>query len=129
SNGPNVLNQSGILRSDIRPSFGTMNGTAAGIPLTIKITLVNTAANCAFLSGYAIYLWHCDRDGLYSLYTIASQNYLRGVQATDASGTVTFQSIFPGCYSGRWPHIHFEVYQDLATAAAGGGKLRTSQMA
>src|SRR5207253_3142424 len=34
SNGPNVLNQSGIVRSDIRSSFGTMNGTAAGIPLT-----------------------------------------------------------------------------------------------
>jgi hypothetical protein len=23
---------------------------------------------------------------------------------------VTFTSIFPACYAGRWPHVHFEVY-------------------
>ena len=45
--------------------------------------------------GAAVYLWHCDRDGLYSLYTVPDQNYLRGVQAADASGEVTFTSIFP----------------------------------
>ena len=48
---------------------------------------------------------------------------------TDDDGTVTFTSIFPGCYSGRWPHIHFEVYQSLAAATSGGTKLKTSQLA
>ena len=34
---------------------------------------------------------------------------LLGVQVTDANGRVTFTLIVPGCYPGRWPHIHFEV--------------------
>ena len=48
---------------------------------------------------------------------VADENYLRGVQEADANGVVTFQSIYPAAYSGRWPHIHFEVYPslDLAT--------------
>ena len=32
-------------------------------------------------------------------------------------------------YSGRWPHIHFEVYPSLEAATTASGKLRTSQMA
>ena len=50
-------------------------------------------------------------------------------QEADGDGTVTFTSIFPGAYSGRWPHIHFEVYGSLADATGGGEKLVTSQLA
>ena len=57
------------------------------------------------------------------------ENYLRGVQEADADGRVTFTSIFPAAYSGRWPHIHFEVYPSLAEATAAGTKLVTSQIA
>ncbi len=129
SNGPNALTASGIVRDDITTSFGSLSGTAAGIPLTIELKIVNTAGNCANLAGYAVYIWHCDRDGNYSMYTAANQNYLRGVQETDSTGTVTFKSIFPACYSGRWPHIHFEVYESLELATAAGAKLATSQLA
>ena len=38
------------------------------------------------------------------------------MQESDADGAVTFTSIFPAAYSGRWPHIHFEVYPSLAAA-------------
>jgi len=116
SNGPNVLTQSGIVRSDIRSSFGSASGTAAGVPTTVTLTITDAAKNCAALAGAAVYLWHCDRDGHYSMYSesVENQNYLRGVQQTDASGKVTFQTIFPACYSGRWPHMHFEVYPSLA---------------
>ena len=131
SNGPNVLNQSGIVRQDIRSSFGSSTTTAAGVPLTIKLTIKDAANDCAPMQGAAVYLWHCDRDGNYSLYSQAasSENYLRGVQATDGSGVVTFQSIFPACYSGRWPHIHFEVYHDLEAATDEANKIATSQIA
>ena len=37
--------------------------------------------------------------------------------------------MFPGCYSGRWPHIHYEVYANQADAIAGTSILRTSQIA
>jgi protocatechuate 3,4-dioxygenase beta subunit len=37
-------------------------------------------------------------------------NYLRGVQRTNASGVARFDSIFPGWYRGRTPHIHMKVF-------------------
>ncbi|MGX6608535.1 dioxygenase family protein [Micromonosporaceae bacterium Da 78-11] len=130
SNGPNVMTTSGIVRSDIRKSFGKATGVAAGIPLTVKLKLVHASTGKP-AAGLAVYLWHCNRDGLYSLYGkgLTSANYLRGVQASGATGWVSFTSIFPACYSGRWPHIHFEVYPGIAEATDVKNKLRTSQIA
>jgi protocatechuate 3,4-dioxygenase beta subunit len=130
SNGINVLDDSGIVRSDIRSSFGSSTTTAEGVPLTIKLT-VRDAATGSIVEGAAVYLWHCNRDGDYSLYSsgLEHENFLRGVQQVDSTGTVTFTSIFPGAYSGRWPHIHFEVYSDVATAVAAGPIVKTSQIA
>jgi protocatechuate 3,4-dioxygenase beta subunit len=131
SNGPDVLGQSGVVRSDIRTSFGDLSGTAAGVPLTIRIAIQDASKDCAPIGGAAVYVWHCDRSGGYSLYSqgVTDQNYLRGVQAAGSDGVVTFQSIFPACYSGRWPHIHFEVYRDLASATDDANKIATSQIA
>ncbi len=130
SNGPNVLNLTGVVRSDIRSSFAGLSGTADGVPLSIVLSIVS-ASTCAPLAGYAVYLWHCDRPGRYSLYSAGAtnQNYLRGVQEADSAGKVTFSSIFPGCYAGRWPHIHFEVYRSLAAASSVSNKIATSQIA
>jgi protocatechuate 3,4-dioxygenase beta subunit len=130
SNGPDVLNQSGVVRQDIRSSFGSSTTVAQGVPLRIELT-IRDAATCKALAGAAVYLWHCDRDGNYSLYSqaAANENYLRGVQAADANGLVTFQSIFPACYAGRWPHIHFEVYPSLEMATDEANKVATSQVA
>ena len=125
----NALALTGIVRSDIRSSFGSLSGTAAGVQTTLVLTLVNANDSCAALSGYAIYVWHCNRDGEYSLYGVTDQNYLRGVQATDANGTVTFTTIFPACYSGRMPHIHIEVYRSETTASSYTNKLKTTQLA
>jgi protocatechuate 3,4-dioxygenase beta subunit len=131
SNGANALALSGIVRSDIRSSIAGATGVADGVPLSVELTLVNSSSSCAALTGYAIYLWHCNRSGLYSLYSagITGENYLRGVQATDSSGKVTFTTIFPACYSGRWPHIHFEVYPSLSLATSSANKIATSQLA
>lgn len=130
SNGVNVLDDSGIVRSDIRSSFGSSTTVAEGVPLEIALT-VRDAATGSALVGAGVYLWHCDRAGDYSLYSqgAANENYLRGVQATDESGTVRFTSIYPACYSGRWPHIHFEVYSDVDNAVASGPIVKTSQIA
>ena len=124
-----MLAQSGVVRSDLRASFGSSTTVAAGVPLTITLSLVD--ASCAPLVGRAVYLWHCDRSGLYSLYSsgVTGENYLRGMQATDSAGQVTFTSIFPACYAGRWPHIHFEVYPSVATATSSASKVATSQLA
>jgi protocatechuate 3,4-dioxygenase beta subunit len=133
SNGSvaNALMLSGIVRSDIRSSIAGATGTAAGIPLRIRLQLVNTGASCASLAGHAIYLWHCDRDGNYSMYSasVVNQNYLRGVQVTGSDGVAEFVTIFPGCYDGRMPHMHFEVYRSATTATSFSNKLKTSQIA
>jgi protocatechuate 3,4-dioxygenase beta subunit len=130
SNGPNVLTQDGVVRADIRSSFGSGSGVAEGVPLTIQFTVVDAATGAA-KSGAAVYAWHCDKDGEYSVYSsaIPNENYLRGVQAAGGDGVVRFTSIFPGCYSGRWPHIHFEVYSSVDDATGGGNPLATSQIA
>lgn len=130
SNGPNVLTQDGIIRSDITSSFGDFSGTAEGVPATIELTVLNMADGAAF-AGAAVYVWHCDRGGNYSLYSegATDQNYLRGVQIADAAGTVSFTSIFPACYSGRWPHIHFEVYPDQESLSDSTKAIATSQIA
>lgn len=127
SNGPNVLGTDGVVRQDLRSSFGSLSGTAAGTALTIRLSVWDQ--NCEPLAGYAIYLWHCDVNGDYSLYNLEDQNYLRGVQVTDDNGEVTFTTIFPGCYDGRWPHAHFEVFTSLEAATGGEQAVATSQLA
>jgi protocatechuate 3,4-dioxygenase beta subunit len=132
SNGPNVLTESGILRSDIRTSFGSAGSAVApGTPVTTILELVDPDNGCALLARRAVYLWHCDASGAYSMYSpgITNQNYLRGVQVTDARGQVTFTSIYPACYGGRWPHMHFEVYANIAEAISGAKAIKTSQLA
>jgi protocatechuate 3,4-dioxygenase beta subunit len=131
SNGANVLDQSGIVRRDITSSFGSSTTKAEGVPLSITMTINDYANNKAALAGGAVYVWHCDREGRYSLYSqgLTDENYLRGVQETDSRGQVRFTTIFPACYSGRWPHIHFEVYPSLAKATNSANKIATSQLA
>lgn len=124
-----VLDQAGIERVDIRTSFAGLTGTAAGVPLDLEIALVDVDRGCAPLAGRALYIWHCDAAGRYSLYYLPEQNYLRGLQVTDAAGRARFRTIFPACYPGRFPHIHFEVFAGRAKAASGRDSLLTSQFA
>lgn len=127
SNGPDVLNSAEVVRQDITTSFGDYSGTAEGVPATVNLTLLKS--DCTPMAGAALYLWHADKDGHYSMYTAPDANYLRGVQVADAKGSLSFTTIVPGCYDGRWPHMHFEIYASQDDALGGGSKLRTSQLA
>ena len=129
SNGPDILREPGVVRSDIRSSIGSASGVADGVPVALDLTVQD--ANCSALAGAAVYVWHCDREGRYSMYNdgAENENYLRGVQETGADGRVSFTTVFPGAYSGRWPHIHFEVYESVDAATSGGSIVATSQLA
>lgn len=131
TNGVSVLDKDGIVRQDIRSSFGDSTTTAPGIPLTFEFTVLDIVDDGQPLAGAAVYAWQCDRDGNYSLYSggIEDENYLRGVQVADSDGRVRFVSVFPACYPGRWPHVHFEVYPDLDSVTDYDKRLSTSQMA
>ncbi len=98
------------LRTDIRES-------QAGQLHTIKLKILGDT-NCAPLVNAEVDIWHCNAYGNYSGYTTSGHNgstnsagetWLRGRAMTDANGEVTFTTIFPGWYSGRLTHVHFEV--------------------
>jgi protocatechuate 3,4-dioxygenase beta subunit len=85
SNGPDVLGESGIVRHDIRRSFGSSRTLARGVPLRVNLTVTDASEGYKPLSGAAVYVWHCDRLGRYSMYSVgvADENYLRGIVKTD----------------------------------------------
>lgn len=98
-----------------------------GVPLRLTLNIVNVNNQCAPILTAMVYVWHCDKDGYYSGYNqsgadLRGQTFLRGVQATDTNGRVTFNTIYPGWYPGRATHIHFRVYLALDLQA-------TSQLA
>ncbi len=105
-----------LFRSDIRESKG-------GTQLDLTITVLNTAASCAPLTGANVEIWQCDAGGNYSQYgSERAQTYLRGIQTSDASGQVKFTTVYPGWYQGRATHIHVEVTQN-------GRSLKVTQIA
>lgn len=130
SNGPDALERAGVVRSDLRSDIGG-GESVTGVPLTFTLRLTDMAQGDRPLAGVAVYVWQCDAEGRYSMYTrgVEDRSWLRGVQVTDADGQVTFTSIVPGCYPGRWPHIHFEVYPDEASITDAGTAIATSQLA
>jgi hypothetical protein len=67
---------------------------------------------CAPLVGAQVDIWHASPAGLYSDESVdgtAGTAYLRGYQVSDASGVVSFTTVYPGWYSGRTVHIHVRV--------------------
>jgi protocatechuate 3,4-dioxygenase beta subunit len=125
----NVLDLDGIERRDIRSSFSGLGGEADGVPLQLELELRRTGDACTPLVSHAVYLWQNDAAGAYSLYNIRDANYLRGLQGADSSGRLSFTTIVPGCYGGRFPHCHFEVFESVAAATAGAAPLLVSQLA
>lgn len=98
-------------RVDLTTNTANTNVTN-GVPLTLTIGLVSTTGSCAPLHGLHVDVWHADAAGKYSDVAsegTAGQTFLRGYQVSDASGLVTFRTIFPGWYSGRTIHIHLLV--------------------
>jgi len=99
----------------------------AGVPLTLRLTVVDATDGCTPVSGAAVEIWHCDAWGYYSGYTTANpggsapaeseegdsandSTYLRGYQIANANGVVKFETIFPGWYTPRTCHIHVKVH-------------------
>ena len=93
-----------------------------GTPLKLALT-VASVTGCKPLPGATVDIWHADATGNYSGFgsTTSNKTFLRGVQTTDANGTATFSTIYPGWYQGRAVHIHVKVY-------AGGSAVHTGQL-
>lgn len=114
---------SGYLRSDIRSNLDG-SSVQVGVPLTLKITVVDNQNSCAPMSNVQIDIWHCSAEGLYSAESVEStsdQSWLRGYQLTNSSGLVTFTTVFPGWYEGRTTHIHLRLRSTYDSTDSGGG--------
>ena len=97
-----------------------------GVSLDVRLQVVDAA--CQPLAGARVDIWHCDAQGAYSGYPgqgdgrdvdTSGQSFLRGWQKTDASGIVSFATIYPGWYRGLTTHIHFKVFPDDRSAMTG----------
>ena len=89
-----------------------------GSPLEMRITVLDETT-CEPIPDATVDVWHADATGLYSAFTgqgdnadvdTTAESFLRGVQPTDANGTATFTTIYPGWYIGRTTHIHVKVH-------------------
>lgn len=120
-----ILSNTALVRSD-------MTEGKTGVPLTIRLKLLDVNNNCTPISHAAVYIWHCDKDGLYSGYDTtnnagqAGKTYLRAIQVSDSTGRVTFKTIYPGWYVGRITHIHVQVFLNNDTGVTA---MATTQMA
>jgi len=84
----------------------------AGVPLRLRLQIVDAAA-CAPSQAARVDIWHCDAAGAYSGYDrerSAGQRWLRGTQYADTQGVATFNTLYPGWYQGRAPHIHVKAW-------------------
>ncbi len=79
---------------------------APGIPGTpLVVTGRVLAPDCAPISGALLDFWQTDAQGNYD-----NQGFqLRGRQFTDETGQYRLETILPGEYPGRPPHIHVKV--------------------
>ena len=109
----NFWSRAGLLRKDIRPNLAGEGLAASGVDLELVLKLVSASGWPDPVIGAAVYVWHSDASGEYSVYGKNDASYLRGIGVTGADGRVRFKSIYPGTYVGREPHIHFEVYPSL----------------
>jgi len=106
----------GLVRADIRAG-------QPGAPLDLSMQIIS-AGDCAPLENARVDLWHANALGLYSGYgnqrgvggmaphSVNGQDYLRGIQFTDAQGRAGFHTIYPSWYYGRTPHVHFKILLD-----------------
>jgi protocatechuate 3,4-dioxygenase beta subunit len=100
-------------RSDIRSDPADGDKVKPGVPLQVVIRVgTKGMMGCSPVQGAVVNAWQCDAAGVYASYAsqgTARNQYLRGYQATDGSGVVVFQTIYPGSYAGRCVHFHFSV--------------------
>lgn len=127
--------QGELMREDI-----TEDGE--GVPLTLDIQIIDVNT-CEPVPEAFLEIWHCNSTGVYSG-VVANGNgnsedetnldntFLRGIQQSDEDGVVTFQTLFPGHYTGRATHIHVMTSQDATVNAndtlSGGSVTHVGQM-
>lgn len=93
-----------------------------GLPVRMGLRFVDE--DCNPVVGASVQIWHTKLTGVYSGVTPSGmmcygdepdaedEMFFRGSQTTDADGVVYFDTCFPGWYSGRAVHVHFQAQID-----------------
>jgi protocatechuate 3,4-dioxygenase beta subunit len=112
--GPYYLDEN-LIRRDITEGKD-------GLALQLRLT-VEDASTCKPIRRATVEVWHADATGNYSGFDGAATQttYLRGGQRTDRNGLAIIETIYPGWYQGRTPHIHLKVH-------VGGNVVHTGQL-
>jgi protocatechuate 3,4-dioxygenase beta subunit len=83
-----------------------------GVPLDLTVRVIDHE-RCLPVADAAVDIWQCNAYGVYSdeeSEGTVGEEYLRGIQFTDAAGYATLKTIYPGHYAGRATHIHVKVH-------------------
>ncbi|KAH6643303.1 Intradiol ring-cleavage dioxygenase [Truncatella angustata] len=108
----------------------------SGIPMHIDIQFVDMNT-CEGVPAIAADVWHCNSTGSYSGVDATGEGglnttFLRGVQISDDSGVVAFDSLFPGHYDDRVTHFHLVVQSNVTALPndtyTGGETLHIGQL-
>ncbi|KAF2002684.1 aromatic compound dioxygenase [Amniculicola lignicola CBS 123094] len=108
----------------------------AGVPLTLDIQIIDVNT-CEPVPQAYLEIWHCNSTGVYSGVNAngngntddtsnIDSTFMRGVQQSDDSGVVTFDTLVPGHYTGRTNHIHVMTHLNstvLANNTLSGGSI------
>lgn len=115
----------GPFHTDTYPDRSDITAGQKGVPLTLNFQVTNVMT-CEPLPGAKVVIWHANNEGYYSgvenpmlnadgtlsdeKADFTGQNFLRGMQTTDAQGRARFVTTFPGWYFPRATHLHLKVY-------------------
>jgi protocatechuate 3,4-dioxygenase beta subunit len=92
-----------LVRSDITEG-------KQGLPLLVTLQVVE-GKDCTPFQDARVDVWHADGLGLYSGYAGQETGSAKGgTQFTGTEGEVHFNTVYPGWYPGRTPHIHFKTF-------------------
>lgn len=84
----------------------------------LLVTGVLMTPDCSPIAGARLDFWQADGNGDYDNAGFG----LRGYQFTDEAGGYRLETVIPGEYPGRTPHIHVKVF------APDGGEILTTQL-
>ncbi|GAW15199.1 hypothetical protein ANO14919_046080 [Xylariales sp. No.14919] len=99
------------LKFKLAESRADVTDGQTGVPLHLDLQFIDINSCEPIPADTLIDIWACNSTGVYSGVASQGQGGLntthgRGIQSTDADGVVQFDTIFPGHYTGRTPHIH-----------------------
>ncbi|GAB7354221.1 hypothetical protein MBLNU459_g4765t1 [Dothideomycetes sp. NU459] len=94
-----------------------------GVPLHLEMQFVDTNT-CEPVGGVLADIWAANATGVYSGVSADGEGglnstYMRGLQMSDYDGVVSFDTVFPGHYSGRATHYHVVAHQNSTVLSNG----------